>query len=304
MIDQQNNNFIESKNDLKGESASNYNPTHLVSGSKEQSQASHKSKKISKYFKAYPEISQINTLIGQRKKSALLPYGSLLPPIKIKENKGEINSYFVTNTCPFDSLIHVLMTGAIDDINYQAFLKASSNPTLQLVFNLVEKGVTQYVLRQRVLILKNYYNCTPQVQTNRRIVSYMIDSFDNIANVTKHILTTEPSIQNTKKCTGCNVTRFPTVILGSNHKIIANEGFSSLEKALGFKSPIYKIHCCDPCLGKYTWFREPRNHLFIELDIRPNIQCKIGLNCRVEQLPTILKFQCNEDESFEYKYAQ
>jgi len=133
------------------------------------------------------------------------------------------------------------MTGAIDNINYQAFLKASSNPTLQLVFNLVQKGVTQYVLRQRILILKNYYNCTPQVQRDLRIVSYMIDAFDNIANVTKNILDTEPSIQNTKKCTSCNVTTFPTVILGPNHKIIAKEGFSSLEKALSFRSPIYKI---------------------------------------------------------------
>lgn len=157
------------------------------------------------------------------------------------------------------------------------------------------------MLRQRVLILKNYYNCTPQVQTDLKIVSYMIDSFDNIANVAKNILTTEPSMQNTKKCTGCNVTTFPTVILAPNHKIIAKEGFSSLEKALGFRSPIYKIRCCDPCLGKYTWFREPRIHIFIELDIRPNNQYKIGLNCRVEQLPTTLKFQCDEDENFEYR---
>ncbi|CAL1672428.1 unnamed protein product [Lasius platythorax] len=290
IINQQNNNFIESKSNLKGESESNYIPsTHLVSGSKEESQAyHHKSKKISKYFKAYPEVSQINALIGQRKKSALLPHGSLLPPIRIKENKGEINSYFVTNTCPFDSLIYVLMTGAID-INYQAFLKASSNPTLQLVYNLVQKGVTQYVLRQRILILKNYYNCTPQVQTDLRIVSYMIDAFDNIANVTK-ISWTQSLVYRTRKN-------------APNHKIIAKEGFSSLEKALSFRSPIYKIRCCDPCLGKYTLFREPRIHIFIELDIRPNIQCKIGLNCRVEQLPTTLKFQYNDDESFEYRLA-
>ncbi|XP_077270779.1 uncharacterized protein LOC143901979 [Temnothorax americanus] len=162
----------------------------------------------------------------------------------------------------------------------------------------------QYVLRQRVLILKNYYDCTPQVQTDRRIVSYTIDCDDNIASMTKNILTTEPSIQNTKKCTGCNVTTFPTVILQPNHKIIAKEGFSSLEKALDFRSPIYKIRCCDPCLGKYTWFREPRIHIFIEFDIRPNIQCKTGLNCRLEQLPTTLKFESDEDKSFEYRLVE
>lgn len=139
------------------------------------------------------------------------------------------------------------------------------------------------------------------MQTVLRIVSYTIDSFDSIANVTKNILTTESNIHNTKKCTGCNVTTFPTVILGPNHKIIVKEGFSSLEKALGFTSPIYKIRCCDPCLGKYTWFKEPRIHILIELDIRPYIQCNIGLNYKVEQLPTTIKLQCNEDKSSEYR---
>lgn len=94
---------------------------------------------------------------------------------------------------------------------------------------------------------------------------------------------------------------YPTIVLEPNHKIIAKEGFSSLEKSLSFRSPIYQIRCSDPCLGKYTWFREPRIHIFIELDIRPNIQYKTGLNCKLKQLPTTLSLQYDENTKFEYR---
>lgn len=164
----------------------------------------------------------------------MLSHGSLCPPIKIKENRGEIRSYSLTNTCAFDSLVHVLMTGGIDDINYCAFLKASSNSTLHLVYNLIQKGLTQDVLRKRVLILKSYYVSKPQIQTNLRVVSYTIDALDNIANIVRETLTTEPSIKNTTKCTGCKGKTYPTVVLEPNHKIIGKEGFGSLEKSLGF----------------------------------------------------------------------
>jgi len=72
IIDPQDNNSIESKSNLKEESESSYVPsTYFVSKSKEQPQVCYReSKKTSKYFKAYPEISQINALIGRKKKSA------------------------------------------------------------------------------------------------------------------------------------------------------------------------------------------------------------------------------------------
>lgn len=151
---------LASSSNLNEESGS-IPSTHLVEIKK---LARVKKKKISKYFKAYPEIRQRNALVGQKKKSALLPHGSLRPPIKIKDNKGQTKSYSVANTCAFDSIVHVLMTGAIDDFNYCAYLEASGNPTLRLVYDFIHKGLTQNVLRKRVLILQTYYACKPQVQ--------------------------------------------------------------------------------------------------------------------------------------------
>jgi len=122
------------------------------------------------------------------------------------------------------------------------------------------------VLRERVLILKSYYVCKPEIQTHLRVLSYTIDALDNIANVVKKILQTEPSIKNTTKCTDCKDNKFSIVVLEPNHKIIGKKGFGSLEKSLGFLSSIHNIRCNDPCLGQYTWFREKSIHIFIELD--------------------------------------
>jgi len=134
-IDLQNSNHIKYENSLteKSESSSIPLTSTLDLKSKEKLQV-YKSKKLSKYFQPYPKIRQINTLVKQNKKSVMLPHGSLCPPIKINE-KGEMRSYSVTNTCVFDFVVHVLMTAGIEDINYCAYMKASSNSAIRIQFN-------------------------------------------------------------------------------------------------------------------------------------------------------------------------
>ncbi|EZA47774.1 hypothetical protein X777_15192 [Ooceraea biroi] len=141
--------------------------------------------------------------------------------------------------------------------------------------------------------------CEPQVQTDLTVVSYRIDALDNIANVVRKTLATEPSIKNTTKCTSCKGRTYPTVVLEPNHKIIGKEGFRSLEKSLFFRSPSYHIRCKDPCLGKYTLFKEPGIYIFIELDIRPNLQSN-SLSCMLDRMPTTLGLQCDEN-TIEYR---
>ncbi|EZA48656.1 hypothetical protein X777_13258, partial [Ooceraea biroi] len=73
----------------------------------------------------------------------------------------------------------------------------------------------------------------------------------------------------------------------------------SLEKSLFFRSPSYHIRCKDPCLGKYTLFKEPGIYIFIELDIRPNLQSN-SLSCMLDRMPTTLGLQCDEN-TIEYR---
>lgn len=259
-------------------------------------------RKISKFFRAYPEIRHRNTLVAQKKKSTLLPHGSRCLPVKIKEN-GKINSYYVTNTCSLDALLHVFMEAAINDANYFNFLKSSKNCTLELVCNLIEKGATPAVFQKRVLILKNLYSCKPHIQTEERVVSYVINATDSIANVANKTLASEPSVENTEICSHCKGRTYGTICLAPNHRIIANKGFGYLETALHFRSPIFKIKCRDPCLGQYTWLRKPGNHIMIELDIRSTLKCTTGKTCALKQMPATLTLQHDEDISSEYRFV-
>lgn len=162
--------------------------------------------------------------------------------------------------CGFDLIVHILMTWAINDINHWVYLKASNNSALRLVYDLIHKGLTQNMLRQRVSILKTYYSCKSQVQTHLRVISYNIDALDNIANVVNKVSATKPNVINTIKCNNCRT--YSTIILEPNHEIIGKESFGSLEKFLGFRSPIYQVHLGIPAKGKCTWFKEPKKTYF------------------------------------------
>ena len=80
----------------------------------------------SMYFKSFPEIRQRNNLPRKTKKPVVLPNVSISPAVKINGV-----SYFIHNTCPLDSIIHILMTSAIDDPPYAAFIAKSSNNTMK-----------------------------------------------------------------------------------------------------------------------------------------------------------------------------
>ena len=102
--------------------------------------------KTSKFFGKYPEIRQRNMQTTKRIKPRLLPNG-------IRCRKGvKINDeiVFVKNTCAFDSLVQILLTRAIDNTNYSAFIEKSENSLLQFVCLFMMNGVTPDILRKRV----------------------------------------------------------------------------------------------------------------------------------------------------------
>ena len=74
--------------------------------------------KTSKFFVRYPEIRQRNMQTTKRIKPRLLPNG-----IRCRKGvKSNDEIVFVKNTCAFDSLVQILLTRAIDNRNYSAFI--------------------------------------------------------------------------------------------------------------------------------------------------------------------------------------
>ncbi|EZA50231.1 hypothetical protein X777_11069 [Ooceraea biroi] len=83
-------------------------------------------------------------------------------------------------------------------------------------------------------------------------VRNILNATDNIAHLTNKILFSEPSVGNTEICSHCAGRTYGTIVLAPDHKAIVNKGFSYLETALHFRSPVFKIKCPDPCvIGEY-----------------------------------------------------
>ncbi|KAM0736948.1 hypothetical protein ACS0PU_000041 [Formica fusca] len=148
-------------------------------------------KKKTKYYELYPEVRQRNLLTANTKKPFLLLNGGICKlPLKIDGVK-----VFLKSTCAFDSLIHIIMTGALDDPRYAQILEKSSNATLQFTWTLINTGLTKEIYLKRAMLLKHLrYPCIPEVHTTNRILSYSMNALDSIANVVKRTLDSYPSV--------------------------------------------------------------------------------------------------------------
>lgn len=253
--------------------------------------------KVNKYFKPYPEIRQINQLISKKKKPFLLPNGSkCMRPWKIDGKQ-----YFIKNTCSFDSLVHILMASAIDDVYYASVIEQLENSTLKLVFKLINEEVSMELLRNRAEILKDWFPTKFQSETERRVLSYTIDAWSSIHNVVNNAMASVPSIHKTEQCTHCDGRSYSHSCLSPNHNRILKQGFGVLQQALDIRPIIYKINCT--CCGLFTLYNELNFHFFIELNIRDTSSIGIertGQKCQLRELPETLKFNQKDESIAEY----
>ena len=81
-----------------------------------------------------------------------------------------------------------------------------------------------------------------------------------------------------------------------NHNIIKKDGFSALQKALLFSERSTKLLQChkEKCSGSCSRQRIYNNQIFIELDIRENINAVTGIKCELKDFP--IKLNLNTDE--------
>jgi len=85
----------------------------------------------------------------------------------------------------------------------------------------------------------------------------------------------------------CGKHELLQITLMSNHSIIIEKGFRALQKALKFHEIIYNKRC--QCGGCSVLITETNFHIFIELDIRANLQ-STAKSCKLKELPTMLMF--------------
>ncbi|KAJ1518897.1 hypothetical protein ONE63_011493 [Megalurothrips usitatus] len=76
-----------------------------------------------------------------------------LKPIKIKQE-----SFVLTNTCPFDSVLQILATAFCDSADFQEYVRGSGSWELSgLIMQMATKGANQSTYRQRALLLKDHF---------------------------------------------------------------------------------------------------------------------------------------------------
>jgi len=234
----------------------------------------------SKFISAYPEIKLNNKLVTKNIKCYLLENASYCGTYKID---GKI--YFLKNSCPFDSLAQIVFTGVLDDPGYFAIAETSDNSFLKFIFKFVNNGPSHEVYKERIMLLKPLYEGTKIIiKTGHYKIIYSYNAEDNPVEVWMKLLKSIPSSRQIEKCDICGEHETVQLTLMLNHKIIIKKGFHALQKALKFREIIYK-RC--QCGGHSVLTTEINYHIFIELDIRTNLQ-STSKSCKLENLPIIL----------------
>ncbi|XP_015123412.1 uncharacterized protein LOC107045603 isoform X2 [Diachasma alloeum] len=71
-----------------------------------------------------------------------------------------------------------------------------------------------------------------------------------------------------------------------NHKTIGRLKFGALQEALEHHSRLWKVKCSEKkCPGSCTVDIILNFHIYIELDIRPNVRAEVSLRCKLRDFP-------------------
>jgi len=151
----------------------------------------------------------VNTAIEEFKKSILYPTGILkngnisdLKPVSINGF-----SYTVTNTCAFDSVVHLICSSFVDSTQYSKYI---DHKILQDFFELVSSasrnGVNAQTYRKRVIILSKIMG-TLRNWTQHSSGLRNFDCSCTIDFMIQNIFSNFCSLMTTKNCLNCSFTK-------------------------------------------------------------------------------------------------
>ncbi|XP_044597434.1 hybrid signal transduction histidine kinase M-like [Cotesia glomerata] len=264
-----------------------------------------------KYFNECLEIKLFNNLVNlpknsekksEKKKKFLLYNGFKCGPVLYKGC-----NWLLQNTCPFDTVVHMLFECALQDNNFLESSKNSKNSVFKFLIEFKNYGATKDIYQKRFDILYPIYKKTEKVQgqiKNKNCdatpISRTFFCQDNISAFWTRLFADEPSVFEKNYCPtlNCKNNNMKNVVLfPTDYKTLSQRGFGSLQKTLDFDSVIYNMHC-NYCNGNSRIRRRSPNFMiYIELDIKTRQQ-KEGQECKLRELPVYLTVPVtNEDGS-------
>lgn len=194
--------------------------------------------------------------------------------------------YFLRNTCPFDCIAQIIFTSVLDDSAYYSIAENSDKAFFKFIFKFMNNGPTQEVYKERFMLLKPLYEGTKVItKTEHHEIVTSYDAVDSPAEVWTKLLKSMPSSRQNEKCDKCGEHETEQLTLMPNHTTIIKKGFRVLNKALQFHEITYNKRC--QCGGCSILITETNCHIFIELDIRPNLHSD-SKSCKLEELPSML----------------
>lgn len=121
--------------------------------------------------------------------------------------------------------------------------------------------------------LKQLFNSKIQANfdESQNVSSFSINLWNNPTVIWMNCFQSESSALDTYHCSICGTYTIPISTLCVNHNIIKEDGFNALQKALFLlKVKLFQCHKKN-VLGRCSRQRTYNNQIFIELDIRENI---------------------------------
>lgn len=149
-------------------------------------------------------------------------------------------------TCPFDSIVQILLTSAIDDPESKLMMQDSQKEVFQFVMNLLVNGPTKAVLTQRAILLTKLFASDLQQLNAKGCISYELNVENTLYIMWKKMMSADPCLMKKfssypSQCSHCDGYEDVAYEMDIHLNIIKKKVSVHYNKlsALGLKNTIY-----------------------------------------------------------------
>ncbi|KAK0072705.1 hypothetical protein PV326_014181, partial [Microctonus aethiopoides] len=162
---------------------------------------------------------------------------------------------------------------------------------MKFISRFIEIGATKEIYNQRVILLSELFYDKIKISIDQvQLRSYSVDLYENLRKIWERCFNWNPSAVITVPCPDCGSYSYAIRSLTANHKIIHTDGFKALDQCEYFNQPRSQKCMNQFCKNWCSTIIEYANQVFIELDIRPNLNCT-GLKCSLDDLPQSIQLK-------------